>query len=1165
MLQARNIMEVHHINKLLDLLSKNPAISPLSEKRGVFVVDDTIGVSFLFAGLYHKKPGNYTIVAANLYVAQKIANILSSLIGEENVLFFPTDEALRTEVISVSKELLAQRLYVMNECVNAKNKILVCHISSCLTPLPTKEEYIHNSFKLKLGQEINLNQLKKNLVLAGYLPVNKIDQSLQFASRGDVLDIFSVNYDNPIRIDFFGDEIDGIHFFDIATQTSKQSVDEVLILPANELLISDDEIVGFKNKLDKSYEKDILNLPKELHEQLKLNIDNDYENISNHLYHPRLNKYYKYIKNKTSSILDYFDSELVFLSNVEQIITSATFSISEANSYLKELYKEGQIINNLSMYFDYDEVINKQRHILYSNQYQKSSSDICFNIIPLLMSKTPLNELSNLIMQYINTHNKVVISFNNKQQLNTVEMILKDNDIKYENLVDLSIPEGKVGLTIFALEEGFELKDDNIAFISSNELFGYHNRSSKFLNRYKEATILKSYEDLRPGDYVVHEFYGIGQFKEVKTEKIDGIFRDYLYIEYAKKDAIYVPLSQFKSVKKYASREGYVPKLSTFGGKDWEKTKNRIKERINELADRLYKLYSDRNKVEGFQFAKDDEIQLQFENEFPYELTVDQQKSLQEIKEDMEKPVAMDRLLCGDVGFGKTEVAFRAIFKCILSNKQAALLCPTTLLARQHYERAIERFSHYGIKIGILSRLISDKVQKDTINKLSEGKIDLLIGTHRILSKEVRFKDLGLLVIDEEQRFGVEQKEKIKELKNNIDVLSLSATPIPRTLQLSLIGLRSVSQIETPPTNRTPIQTYVIPYNKKVSKELIERELSRKGQVFYVHNKVYSIHHKAEEIQSLVPSAKIGVIHGQMEKDEIDDVMTQFYNGEINVLIATSIIENGIDVPNANLILIENADHFGLAQLYQIKGRVGRGDRIAHAYLFYNENKEMNSNAKKRLKAIQDFAEFGSGYKIAQRDLMIRGAGDILGPEQAGFIDSVGLDLYLKLLNEVIEEKKTGEKVNPPKPVTMFKINAYIPEKYAINEDKIGLYQEIESCKNEKEIKTLRRKVRDIYGRIPEEVEKLFDKRKIDIYLQGEEFDKVIEYNDNIELSLTKAISAINGIGSELFDVLSPFTRLLNVTYSQKILKLRLKKTPDWLDNLQIIIECIHETYERHK
>ena len=390
MLQALNIMEVHHINKLLDLLSKNPAITPLSERRGVFVVDDTIGVSFLFAGLYHKKPGNYTIVAANLYVAQKIANIISSLIGEENVLFFPTDEALRTEVISVSKELLAQRLYVMNECVNAKNKILVCHISSCLTPLPTKEEYIHNSFNLKLGQEINLNQLKKNLVLAGYLPVNKIDQSLQFASRGDVLDIFSVNYDNPIRIDFFGDEIDGIHFFDIATQTSKQSVDEVLILPANELLISDDEIINFKNKLDKSYEKDILNLPKELHEQLKLNIDNDYENISNHLYHPGLNKYYKYLKNKTSSILDYFDSELVFLSNVEQIITSATFSISEANSYLKELYKEGQIINNLSMYFDYDEVINKQRHILYSNQYQKSSSDICFNIIPLLMSKTPL-------------------------------------------------------------------------------------------------------------------------------------------------------------------------------------------------------------------------------------------------------------------------------------------------------------------------------------------------------------------------------------------------------------------------------------------------------------------------------------------------------------------------------------------------------------------------------------------------------------------------------------------------------------------------------------------------------------------------------------------------------------------------------------------------------
>ena len=1158
-------MEEHHISELLDLLSKNKSITPLLEKSGAFAVDDTIGTALLFAGLYNKKPGNYTIVSANLYVAQKIANILGSLIGEDNVLFFPTDEILRSEVISASKELLAQRLYVMNECFNASNKILVCHITSVLTPLPPKEEFASSVFHVKLGQTLDLVEFKKKLVLAGYLQVNKIDQSLEFASRGDVLDVFSVNYEKPIRIEFFGDEVDAIHFFDIASQTSKESIKEITILPANEFLISQNEMDELKNKMDSSYEYSLINLSKEFHQTLKENIDQDYDRIITHLYHPRLNKYYTYIKNKTESILDYFNSELLFISNKSQVLTAAQFAVEEADKYLKTQYLEGQLLPGLSLYNNFDEVFSRRRFMVFSNQYKEGTSDIQFNVIPLLFSKTGLNELGDVVEMYLNTHSKVVISLTNKQQLDTIKNIFDDKNIHYEILNGLNLPKGKLGLTIYSLEEGFELKDENIAFISSNELFGYHNRTSKFLNRYKEATILKSFEDLHPGDYVVHEFYGIGKYIDVKNERVDGVNRDFLYIEYARGDALYVPLSQFKLVKKYAGREGAAPKLSSLGGKDWDKTKQKIKERINLLADRLYNLYSERTRVEGFAFQEDDEFQKQFESEFPFELTKDQQRSLEEIKQDMEKPIAMDRLLCGDVGFGKTEVAFRAIFKCILSGKQAALLCPTTLLARQHFERAIERFANYGVKIGVISRLVSDRDQNNIIKKTLMGEIDLLIGTHRLLSKEVKFKDLGLLVIDEEQRFGVEQKEKIKELKNNIDVLSLSATPIPRTLQLSLIGIRPVSQIETAPNSRMPIQTYVVPYNKGVAKELIERELSRKGQVFYVHNKVYSIHHKAEEIQRLVPSARIGVVHGQMEKDEIDDVMTQFYSGELNILVATSIIENGIDIPNANLILVEDADHFGLSQLYQIKGRVGRGDRIAYAYLFYNNGKDINGNAKKRLKAIQDFAEFGSGYKIAQRDLMIRGAGDILGPEQAGFIDSVGMDLYLKLLNEVIEEKKTGEKALEPKPVTLFKINAYIPDNYAIKEDKIELYQEIESSKTEKELDGLRKKIRDIYGRIPEEVETLIDKRRIDIYLSGEEFSNIVEFGDNIEITFSKKFSSISSIGNEMFDVLTPYLRKINLTYIQKVLKLRLKKGKDWMNDLQVIVECIHEIYERCK
>ena len=531
----------------------------------------------------------------------------------------------------------------------------------------------------------------------------------------------------------------------------------------------------------------------------------------------------------------------------------------------------------------------------------------------------------------------------------------------------------------------------------------------------------------------------------------------------------------------------------------------------------------------------------------------------------MESSDVMDRLLCGDVGFGKTEVAFRAAFKAINSGKQVAILCPTTLLARQHYELALERFRNFGVNIALISRLVPEKLQKDYMKTIADGKTHLVIGTHRLLSNEFTFKDLGLLIVDEEQRFGVEQKERIKELKANIDVLSLSATPIPRTLQLSLIGVRPVSQINTPPENRSSIQTYVAPFNEGVCRELIERELSRKGQVFYIHNVVSSINMVAKKIEKAIPSAIVGVIHGKMTKESIEDTMMRFYAGEIDVLVATSIVENGIDIPNANLIIIEDADHFGLSQLYQIKGRVGRGSRIAYAYLFYNEQKIINKNAQKRLKAIQDFAELGSGYKIAQRDLMIRGAGDILGPEQAGFIDSVGLELYLKLLNEVIEEKKTGKVYEPPKPVKLFKIDAYIPDEYMQKEDKIELYQQIENAKNLQELAGIKVKLRDIYGRIPHEVLLLINKRRIDILMNNEEFENVNEYQDTIEIVLSEKFSSKSGIGSTLFEALESYLSKITVTYIHKVLKIRLKKVDNWMKDLETIIEIIVTIYRKYK
>ncbi|MGM9873996.1 MAG: DEAD/DEAH box helicase, partial [Bacilli bacterium] len=547
----------------------------------------------------------------------------------------------------------------------------------------------------------------------------------------------------------------------------------------------------------------------------------------------------------------------------------------------------------------------------------------------------------------------------------------------------------------------------------------------------------------------------------------------------------------------------------------------------------------------------------------------DQKKSLQEIKNDMCKPFPMDRLLCGDVGFGKTEVAFRAAYKAILSNKQVAILCPTTLLARQHYVRALSRFEKYGVKVKMLSRLVKNKECEQIIEEVNNGNVDLLIGTHKILSKKIIYKDLGLLIIDEEQRFGVEQKERIKELKNNIDVLTLSATPIPRTLQISLLGVRSLSQINSAPNNRMPIQTYVLPYNSLVVKELIERELSRKGQVFYLHNDVDSLYKKANEIQKMIPFAHVAVGHGQMDKDDLEDVMDKFYQGDIDVLVCTTIVENGIDIPNANMIIVEAADRYGLSQLYQIKGRVGRSDRIAYAYLMYNEHKELNDKAKKRLKSLQEFTALGSGYKIAQRDLLIRGAGDILGSEQAGYIDSIGLDMYVKLLNEFVQEKLHPEMKNENaeliKENTSLSIDAYVPDEYASKEDKIELYQEIISKNSVDELLLYRKKIRDIYGKIPQNVEYLFKKRIIDIYVINSAISMIKENKNNVEIILSDDYLSIRAVGNLIFEALIPYLGFIKVNYLNKRFTIYVNKRDNWMDDLIEILKSLHNVYNMNR
>jgi transcription-repair coupling factor (superfamily II helicase) len=724
------------------------------------------------------------------------------------------------------------------------------------------------------------------------------------------------------------------------------------------------------------------------------------------------------------------------------------------------------------------------------------------------------------------------------------------------------IPNKGIAITLKNMDEGFEIPDFAFACITSKELFGYRQKTSKYFSRYKEATILTSHEDLTVGDYVVHEYSGIGQYLGIKTIEIDNLHKDYLHIQYAGTDVLYVPLSQFKLVRKFSGKEGAAPRLHRLQSKDWENTKKKIKEKVDDLAARLVELYKNRSVTAGYAFPADDELQSQFENQFPYELTPDQQRSVKEIKADMEKPFPMDRLLCGDVGFGKTEVAFRAAFKAINAHKQVAILCPTTLLARQHYERAADRFASFGIQIAIFSRLIPEAKQKAYIKDILAGKIQLIIGTHRLLSKDIVYRDLGLLIVDEEQRFGVEQKEKIKEIRTNVDVLTLSATPIPRTLQISLLGIRQLSQINTSPLNRVPIQTYVMRHDPLVVKELIERELAREGQVYYLHNRVEDIYLVASQLKTKIKGSRAGVVHGQMDKDEIEDVMVDFYNGTINLLVCTSIIENGIDVSNANLIIVENAANFGLAQLYQIKGRVGRGNRIAYAYLLYEEAERLNEQANKRLKAIQEFTELGSGYKIAQRDLMIRGAGDILGPEQAGFIDTVGLDMYLQLLNEAIQEKKTGILTPPITSVASLMIDAYIPETYAKNEDKVELYQAIETAKTFEELQTIEAYIRDLYGRLPDQVQNLLKKRHFDLLTSHPSVGSWQETKAYLDVFCSEAFTNLNRSGTVLFDRIQQHLQVLKVNYANRILRIRLQKTGDWFSILMDLIRALVETYD---
>ena len=1153
---------------------KNLAINefktpPTDTKVGYFVVDSFIGTTFLTLNLFNKFKDNILVYCANNFEVNEMYNSLTTFVKSSDIITIPSDELLRVEYLSESKEMLAQQIYGLYSLVSAKHKIILLAPSSLFKFYPTKELFMNSCLKLRVGETYDFNKLKDQLQNICYSRVQKIDQSLQYAIRGDIVDIYSLNYENPIRIEFFGDEIESIRFFSIANQISYEQVDEVTILPASLILFNNEEKEKIGSKIKKVLLNDKNDLPNNIYQELVNQTEEDIDDLKSSNLNSKFYKYYGFLKENYCNLLDYLsNSYQIIVNNEDEFLNSKNNIFAESDAFLNELFKEGKSISNLKYFNKEANVFNNSEYTYFLNNFfiHASSEQLDLSSNSLYSSRDI--DITRLIEMYIKNDYKILCLLENKEQVNKIITSIDALKITYALTKDFDLEDTKdISLSINSFPKGFEFKKQKIVILTSKELFGYRRHVSTYSSKFKEGVVLASYQDLQPGDYVVHEKNGIGRFTEISTLEINGKHEDYIKIQYDGTDVLYVPLYRVCSViRKYVGKEGYVPKLNKLSGNKWEATKRKIKERINVLAERLMDLYSERAKVKGYSFKGDDEIEAAFAADFEYELTKDQQKSLNDIYKDMDSETPMDRLLCGDVGFGKTELAFRASFRAILNGKMAIILCPTTLLARQHYEVALKRFGRFKVNIALYSRMSTPQECKEIEEKIKERKIDLLIGTHKVLSNKIDISNLGLLVIDEEQRFGVEQKEKIKEKSKKIDVLTLSATPIPRTLQSSLVGLKQVSTITTPPKERVAIQTYVIPYDKNVVRELIKREMSRHGQIFYVHNDIATIYETCDKLHALVPECKIGIVHGKMDKEDINNTMQDFYDNKIDLLLATSIIENGIDVENANLMLIENANAFGLAQLYQIKGRVGRGDRLAFAYLMINKNKEINEDAQKRLEAIQDFTALGSGYKIAQRDLLIRGAGDILGPEQAGFIDAVGIDMYIKLLNETIEEKKTGiKKAEAIKIHKNLGIDAYIPSTYVLENEKIEVYQKILNCNNFEELNDDKKKLREINGPLPEQTKLLFLKRELDLYLEMEEFKDLIEYQDHVNLILSTKFSDIEGIGTALFTSLISYLKEIKISFVNKEVNIYIKKRGEWVDLLLKICNIVNNLYESMK
>ena len=1032
--------------RLFNDYSINTTITGLTnELRGIYIYN-----------LYKNQNKNILYVTSSLYEANKFYQILKNYTDE--ILLFAMDDFLTSEALAISPELEISRLETLNELVRNNNKIVITNLMGFRRFLPTKELYKSKKINLIKNEDYNLEKLISDLIDIGYTRETIVSKTGEIGIRGFVLDIFPVGFESPVRIEFWGDTIDTIKYFDTDTQRTIKEIDSITITPNTEFLTEK--------------EVDIL-------EKKQKNL-------------------YKYTN--ASTIKDYINDPIIVFNDYSQMLVSNSQIDEEIFNYNLSL----DLPSSTKYMFNFDEI--KSKNYLYFDEINDKKDMVKYNSLSIINFSSKADDINDKLNKYIKAKRTVIICLNNIYEANKLENFLENQNIirtTKDNIV-----ENKVNIIIQNIQEGFEF--NNYIVLSKKELFNRQDNTSKYKTNFKLGTKIRDITKLELGDYIVHSIYGIGKYLGIKTLLKNGLKKDYIQLEYKNSDKLYIPVEKIDLISKYSSGEGVIPRINSLNTSEWDKIKQKARKRVESIAKDLLKLYASRESSKGFKFLKDSKDQLEFEKEFQYTETKDQLRVTEEIKKDMEDEKPMDRLLCGDVGYGKTEVAFRAMFKAVYSGKQVVLLCPTTILSNQHYKNAIDRFKNYPINIKLLNRFVSTKETNKIINDLKDGKIDILIGTHRVLSDDIVFKDLGLLIIDEEQRFGVKHKEKIKQYKNTVDVLTLSATPIPRTLQMSMAGIRSLSLIETPPVNRYPVQTYVLANNKQIIKDAIYKELSREGQVFILYNSIDDMELKKQEIENLVPDAKIVCAHGRMDKNTIENVMIKFINKEYDILLCTTIIETGIDIPNVNTLIIMDADHFGLSQLYQIRGRVGRSERIAYCYLMYDNSKILSEIAIKRLKVIKDFTELGSGFAIAMRDLSIRGAGDFLGSEQSGFIDTVGIDLFMQMLNEEINKEK-GILIPEDQNVEsepLIDVETSITDKYVQDEElKIYIHKKINEIDSYDKMDEVRQELEDRFGKIDENIEiymheELFEKMAKSLNIQ-----KIKQTKNFVEITLPNEIS----------------------------------------------------------